>query len=264
MINYYSILQVAETATQEEIRQAYRKLARLFHPDNFNGSKEEAAEHMVKINEAYSVLSDKKKREKYDRERGIEYRKSKSEMYEDIEEEIDDTDIDIMNTTSRNTDISSTAEGGCSSCLAKLIEWAIYIGIICFIISHFNLDDKLFCLLDKVGILQFIGIEYSKEDLESYDVTIYLDYEYVLLTSNTPMNVCIDNEVIAYHQEAGTQELYEVTLTEGTHEICLKNDGIYSTKTIEFEVFEESQSFDFGAKTSLVAGVDFWREGQVK
>ena len=100
--------------------------------------------------------------------------------------------------------------------------------------------------------------------MEQYNVTIYLDYEYVLLTSNTPMNVCIDNEVIAYHQEAGSLEIYEVTLTEGTHEICLKNDGIYSTKAIEFEVSKENQSFDFGAKTSLVAGVDFWRAGQVE
>ena len=152
MINYYSILQVEETATQEEIKQAYHKLARLFHPDNFNGSKEEAAEQMIKINEAYAVLSNKEKREKYDRERGLKHSKSKSEMYDDVEEDLEDTvsDINIMNSTSRKADVSSTVGDGCSSCLVKLFEWAIYIGIICFVISHFNLDDKLFGLMDKM------------------------------------------------------------------------------------------------------------------
>ena len=56
MINYYSILQIEEDAAQDEIKQAYHKMARLFHPDNFKGSQEEAAEQMAKINEAYQTL----------------------------------------------------------------------------------------------------------------------------------------------------------------------------------------------------------------
>jgi DnaJ-class molecular chaperone len=63
--DYYAILGVAKTATEKEIKQAYRKLARKFHPDVNPGDK--AAESTFKdINEAYEVLGDAGKRAKYD------------------------------------------------------------------------------------------------------------------------------------------------------------------------------------------------------
>ena len=63
--DYYSTLGVAKTATDKEIKQAYRKLARKHHPDVNPGDK--AAEARFKeINEAYEVLSDPDKRKKYD------------------------------------------------------------------------------------------------------------------------------------------------------------------------------------------------------
>lgn len=62
--NYYDILGVSHTATQEEIKQAYRKLSVKLHPDKNNGDS--FLEEMFKsINEAYEVLSDFQKREKY-------------------------------------------------------------------------------------------------------------------------------------------------------------------------------------------------------
>ena len=60
-MGYYETLGVAESATQEEIKKAYRKLAMKHHPDH-GGSEEE----FKKINEAYSVLSDELKRSEYD------------------------------------------------------------------------------------------------------------------------------------------------------------------------------------------------------
>jgi curved DNA-binding protein len=63
--DYYRVLGVAETATQEEIRKAYRTLALKYHPDKAKGDK--AAEEKFKdINEANEVLSDPEKRKKYD------------------------------------------------------------------------------------------------------------------------------------------------------------------------------------------------------
>jgi curved DNA-binding protein len=64
--DYYQILNVNKNASQAEIKKAYRKLAREFHPD-VNPDDPNAEEKFKDINEAYQVLSDAEKREKYDR-----------------------------------------------------------------------------------------------------------------------------------------------------------------------------------------------------
>ncbi|MSQ06405.1 MAG: J domain-containing protein [Dehalococcoidia bacterium] len=66
MPNFYDILGVSRTATDKDVRQAYRKLARQHHPDVNKGNKS-SEEKFKSINEAYEVLSDAEKRRKYDR-----------------------------------------------------------------------------------------------------------------------------------------------------------------------------------------------------
>jgi DnaJ-class molecular chaperone len=63
--DYYQILGVAKSAPQNEIRQAYRKLAFQFHPDKNLGNPS-AGEKMKDINEAYATLSNPSRRHEYD------------------------------------------------------------------------------------------------------------------------------------------------------------------------------------------------------
>lgn len=63
--DYYQVLGVAKDASADDIRSAYRKLARKYHPD-VNPNDAEAEEHFKEINEAYEVLHDAEKRAKYD------------------------------------------------------------------------------------------------------------------------------------------------------------------------------------------------------
>ncbi len=63
--DYYDILGITNDATHKQVRDAYRKLALLHHPDR-NRNNPEAAERMKAINESYAVLSDPQKRREYD------------------------------------------------------------------------------------------------------------------------------------------------------------------------------------------------------
>jgi DnaJ-class molecular chaperone len=63
--DYYDVLGTSKTATEDDIRKAYRTLARKYHPDVNPGDKS-AEERFKEINEAYEVLSDPDKRKKYD------------------------------------------------------------------------------------------------------------------------------------------------------------------------------------------------------
>src|SRR6476620_7323223 len=64
--DYYEVLGIPRDASEADIKQAYRKLARQYHPDRNPGDKEAEAK-FKDVQEAYGVLSDKEKKTKYDR-----------------------------------------------------------------------------------------------------------------------------------------------------------------------------------------------------
>ncbi|MCL2652097.1 MAG: DnaJ domain-containing protein, partial [Candidatus Azobacteroides sp.] len=64
-IDYYKVLEINKTASQDDIKKAYRKLARKYHPD-LNPKDASAHKKFQEINEANEVLSDPEKRKKYD------------------------------------------------------------------------------------------------------------------------------------------------------------------------------------------------------
>jgi len=79
--NHYKLLGVSQTATPKEIKQAYYQLAKDHHPDK--GGGEQAAQKMIQLNDAYSILSDSKERRSYDATIHSENQKPYSSLYED-------------------------------------------------------------------------------------------------------------------------------------------------------------------------------------
>lgn len=101
MKDYYKILDISVNATKDEIKKAFRGLAKKYHPDR-NGNDKDALKKFQEVNEAYEVLSNEDSRTKYDKQRSNfkgsnkeknekEHNKAKNDnrKYEDREDNID-------------------------------------------------------------------------------------------------------------------------------------------------------------------------------
>ena len=82
MVDYYRILKISPKATEQEIKSAYRRLARKLHPDTNNGSENNSRE-FAKIAKAYQILSSVEDRARYDKQRLQADGKTDSVMFSD-------------------------------------------------------------------------------------------------------------------------------------------------------------------------------------
>lgn len=84
--DYYQVLGVPKTATDTEIKKAYRKLAMKYHPDHAKGDKH-AEDQFKAVSEAYAVLSDKEKRQQYDTfgSTGFHQRYSQEDIFRNVD-----------------------------------------------------------------------------------------------------------------------------------------------------------------------------------
>lgn len=92
---------------------------------------------------------------------------------------------------------------------------------------------------------------------EEYEVTVYLEYQKVALTTNSEVNVYVDDIKLG-RQSAGTNRTYTVSLEAGEHRFYLRNDGIWKSDAVIFDVPEQDSSFSFGTKTRLTFGMEVW------
>jgi molecular chaperone DnaJ len=103
---YYAILEVSENASFQEIKRAYRKLARKYHPDRNNSS---FAEDMIKkINASFEVLSDKDNRREYDRTGIDSLRAMKADAYDKNDNATERSDRDPFDSYYDDNDTTKT------------------------------------------------------------------------------------------------------------------------------------------------------------
>lgn len=151
--SYYSLLEVSPSASEEVIRGAYRTLVKKYHPDVYIGDKTSAEQIMKDINEAYEVLSNPEKRQRYD-----EFLKNNSYIQENI----------TQNSESKvaKTPIYKSTKGGCIFSLVKLSFNLAILGGCIFLGIHYT--PKVTQLLG--AYIQDFKISYNQQSIDSISI----------------------------------------------------------------------------------------------
>lgn len=120
--NYYDILEISPTASEEVVRSAYKSLAKKYHPDTYNGSAEEATRKMTELNEAYEMLSNPEKRMEYDKKLKQQYTDSSAPPQRGT----NNPTATAANNSPKKTE-SKEGGSGCLSSIVGLLFWVIVI-----------------------------------------------------------------------------------------------------------------------------------------
>lgn len=264
-MDYYSILQIEEDAAQDEIKRAYHKMARLFHPDNFKGSQEEAAEQMAKINAAYQTLSDIDKRAVYDADRQLKDRKSNCDSNEKHDRHKENNTytetpkaasanpgnsvnpkadyVDTENPAKNN--LNKSPKKGCSSCLAKIMEWAIYIGVLYFVVSHFHLADKAKSLLNTFDLSKYSSEEKNTDKLAELKPEEVVERYFQYIKDGE--NVAADNLF-----SANADENFQTCTAAEYNKVIVDLYYGFEEDIPTYPLFEEIRNFDYAVSDASV------------
>ena len=216
-MNYYDILEISPNASTEVIKAAYRSLVKKYHPDagiEIDGGK------FSKIEEAYNVLSDEKRRKEYDLQLSAsnnvfsQKNKQKSKYTPTVceEEKKEYNGNTYKSSYSSNfsrfrTKLSGLVDTILGVAFLGFIVWCLFIGN----------GEKL-----KMNLLNMIGMqEYSKEGPE-YNVGIYTKYDDAFLSNDPDVWLNVDGERVAL-LSAGKQNIYTTKLHEGKHIVFVES-----------------------------------------
>ena len=128
--DYYEVLEISKNASDEVIKNAYRALAKKYHPDSSKDSSEDVEKKMRQINEAYEILSNKEKRAIYDEELRLEKQKDNSSLNNNSE--IDNSMVQKF--TSKDIENEDSEEKGFWSRLSQKQKIALISAITFFVV----------------------------------------------------------------------------------------------------------------------------------
>lgn len=175
-IDYYKVLGVDKSATQDDIKKAFRKLARKYHPD-LNPNDPRAKDKFQEINEANEVLSDPEKRKKYDEygehwKHADEFEKQSNNIEEPVDsEDLVEPEADSVRTVTAVTGIPAMEEKNSA--------------------VHISVAAQVASLIFLKNCSDIVAVQTADEVPDSVDRTIMLNYNFHCVKPPKHTNKCL-------------------------------------------------------------------------
>lgn len=175
-IDYYKVLGVDKSATQDDIKKAFRKLARKYHPD-LNPNDPGAKDKFQEINEANEVLSDPEKRKKYDEygehwKHADEFENKSNNMEVPVDSEgLAEPEADSVRTVTAVTGIPAMEEKNSP--------------------VHISVAAQVVSLISLKNCSGIVAVQTADEAPDSVDRTIMLNYNFHCVKPPKHTNKCL-------------------------------------------------------------------------